>query len=148
MKVRKAAISDLEPLTELFEQYRIWYGQKPNLEGSTSFIKERMEQNESVVFVVENEETVLLGFTQLYPIFSSTRIQRLWLLNDLFVSSDARGKGLSKLLINAAKDHCRETEGCAIILETQKSNDIGNNLYPSSGFELNKDHNFYEWHCE
>jgi ribosomal protein S18 acetylase RimI-like enzyme len=31
------------------------------------------------------------------------------------------------------------------MLETAKSNIEGNRLYPKVGFELDEDHNYYEW---
>ncbi len=145
MHIKKANLSNLSQIALLFNQYRVWYKKDADLEGATQFLKERITNNESVVFFAEDENGNALGFTQLYPVFSSTRMKRLWLLNDLFVHSEARGKGLSKLLIEAAKEHCRETGGCAVTLETQKTNDIGNNLYPATDFELNTENNFYEW---
>ena len=70
----------------------------------------------------------MTGFTQLYPLFSSTRMKRYWLLNDLFVNENHRGKGHSKALIESAKELCRETKACGILLETDKTNEIGNNF--------------------
>jgi len=84
---------------------------------------------------------------QLYPIFSSTRMKKLWLLNDLYVETHFRGLGISVALIDAAKTFCKTTLSCGMILETTKSNDIGNNLYQNTGFELDSDHNYYSWDC-
>ena len=72
-------------------------------------------------------------------------MKRFWILNDLFVSSRWRGKGFSKALIEEAKELCNQTDACAMLLETSISNEIGNNLYPSMGFVLRDDANFYEW---
>ena len=99
---------------------------------------------DSVIYVAEIAEE-LVGFTQLYPIFSSTRMRRLWLLNDLFVHPAQRGQGLSLQLLDQAKKHCRETRACGVMLETEKSNTIGNRLYPRAGFQQNEGSNFYEW---
>jgi len=145
MSISKASLIALPQVADLFNQYRIWYGKTSDLEGAKQFLQDRITTNESVIFLATNEDGKAVGFTQLYPIFSSTRMKRMWLLNDLFVHADARGKGFSKLLIKAAQDHCRKTGGCAVMLETQKSNDIGNNLYPATGFVLNTGQNFYEW---
>ena len=69
----------------------------------------------------------------------------MWLLNDLFVKEDSRGNGYSKLLIERAKALAIETEAAGLSLETEKSNHIGNSLYPDLGFELDTEHNFYFW---
>ena len=72
-------------------------------------------------------------------------MKRLWLLNDLFVHRDFRGKGLSKKLIDQAKKLCIETDACELMLETQKANQIGNLLYSKTDFVLDVEHNFYTW---
>lgn len=108
-------------------------------------MKERILNNESQIFVSFDDTGVMTGFVQIYPIFSSTRMKRLWILNDLFVHHDFRGKGISKALIDKAKELCVSSNSCGMILETAKSNLIGNALYPSTSFELDKDHNYYYW---
>lgn len=145
MKVRESKTEDVEQLAELFDSYRVWYGKKTDKVGAKNFLSERIKNNESTIYVCENSEAKLVGFVQLYPLFSSTRMKKLWLLNDLFVYADFRGQGVSIQLIERAKKLAKETTACGLILETEKSNTIGNNLYPKTGFELNTDSNFYEW---
>ncbi|ATN06169.1 N-acetyltransferase [Chryseobacterium indologenes] len=142
--IRKAIISDLPKLAELFDQYRIFYRKDSDIPAATHFLQERLENKDSEIFVAE-EDGMLTGFVQLYPIFSSTRMQRYWLLNDLYVNEKHRGKGFSKALIEESKDLCRSSKACGILLETGKGNDIGNQLYPACGFELYDSVNFYEW---
>ena len=141
---RKATIQDLSQLAELFDQYRVFYQKESDILSAENFLKERIEKQDSEIYVAESEG-VLVGFVQLYPLFSSTRMKKYWLLNDLFVNVNHRGKGFSKELIEAAKEVCKSSDACGILLETGKSNDIGNQLYPSCGFELYDEVNFYEW---
>lgn len=143
-KARKATLQDLDQLTVLFEEYRAFYHKESDAEGAESFLKERMEKLESEIFVTEQDGT-LTGFVQLYPLFSSTRMKRYLLLNDLFVNENHRGKGYSKALISIAQELCISTGACGILLETDKSNLIGNRLYPSCGFQAYDHANFYEW---
>lgn len=141
---RKATIQDLAQLAELFDQYRIFYHKESDISAAENFLKERIENKDSEIFVAENGGK-LVGFVQLFPIFSSTRMKRYWLLNDLYVNDNYRGKGYSKELIEEAKQLAKSTEACGVLLETGKSNDIGNQLYPTCGFELYDSVNFYEW---
>lgn len=141
---RKATLQDIGQLSELFDQYRIFYHKTSDVLAAEQFLTERIENGDSKIFVAENEER-LVGFVQLYPLFSSTRMKRYWLLNDLFVKESYRGKGFSKELIEQAKKMAKSTDACGILLETGKSNDIGNKLYPSCGFEPYDEVNFYEW---
>jgi len=142
--IREANISDLDSLTSLFEAYRAFYLKPADQDAARQFLKTRMEAGESVVYMAFVDDEAA-GFTQLYPLFSSTRMKRLWLLNDLFVAPQHRGKGISKLLLEKAKDLTRSTGACELMLETAKSNEIGNQLYPAAGFELNTDFNWYHW---
>lgn len=141
---RKATIQDLQQLSELFDQYRIFYHKDSDIPAAEGFLKERIENKDSEIFVAENAGK-LVGFVQLYPLFSSTRMKRYWLLNDLYVNENYRGKGFSKELIEEAKELAKSTNSAGILLETGKSNDIGNQLYPSCGFEIYNEVNFYEW---
>ena len=144
MQIREAKLSDLENLSDLFNSYRMFYGKKSDLKVANEFLRSRIENKDSKIFVCDlNNE--LSGFVQLYPIFSSTRVSKYWLLNDLFVDIKKRGKGYSKLLIERSKELVIESKACGMMLETEKSNDIGNMLYPSTGFKKNKLSNFYEW---
>jgi len=141
---RKATIQDLPQLAKLFDQYRVFYHKESDILSAENFLKERIEKQDSEIYVAESDG-ILVGFVQLYPLFSSTRMKKYWLLNDLFVNENHRGKGFSKELIEAAKEVCKSSDACGILLETGKSNDIGNQLYPSCGFELYDEVNFYEW---
>ena len=148
MNYRKATLKDLDSLSELFDAYRMFYHKSTDLEGAKTFLEARISNKDSEIFVAENPVNKLLGFTQLYPLFSSTRMKKYWLLNDLFVHPDARGNGISVALIQKAKILVVESNACGMYLETDKTNLIGNNLYPKTGFKLNTTANFYEWTVE
>ena len=143
--VRKAKLFDLDELAILFDAYRVFYEQTSDIEASRQFLTERMANDESVVFMSFNTDKVATGFVQLYPLFSSTRMKRLWLLNDLFVHADHRGHGYAVSLIEKAKELCRATRSCGMYLETAKTNVEGNALYPKVGFTLDEEHNYYSW---
>lgn len=145
--IRQCQTEDIHSLINLFDAYRVFYKMDSDKVSAEKFLAERIKNNESVIFVSENEESQLTGFVQLYPIFSSTRMRRLWLLNDLFVEPSERGKGISKKLIEAAQQLCITSGSCGMILETAKLNIVGNKLYPSTGFQLDSDHNYYSWDC-
>lgn len=148
MEIRKMEKKDLDMTSKLFDDYRVFYGKESDIDRVRLFLSERLLQNDSSIYVCENIEKYLIGFVQLYPLFSSTRMEKLWLLNDLFVNPSFRGKGVSIGLIEKAKELVRDTNACGMFLETEKSNIVGNNLYPKTGFELNEGSNFYEWNVQ
>ncbi|MEB8345998.1 GNAT family N-acetyltransferase [Flavobacteriaceae bacterium KMM 6898] len=146
MKYRKAEIKDLDELSVLFDAYRVFYRKETDIASAKNFLVERILKNDSEIFVAKNPEHQLVGFVQLYPLFSSVRMRKLWILNDLFVNYDSRKKGVSLGLIDKAKELVEKSDACGMFLETEKSNLVGNNLYPKAGFEFNKDSNYYQWY--
>ena len=97
-----ATTGDVEIIVPLFEAYRIFYNQEPDPESEKLFLSERISRKESVIFLAfYNSEAV--GFTQLYPLFSSVSLKRLWLLNDLYVLTDHRKNGVAISLLETAK---------------------------------------------
>ena len=142
---KQATINNLGELAPLFDSYRQFYDKKSDVKAAEKFLEARIVNDESVIFLAYNAEEKAVGFVQLFPSFSSTRMKRFWILNDLFVSPEFRGQGFSRELIEEAKNLCRKTDACAMLLETSVTNDIGNSLYPSAGFQLRDDANFYEW---
>lgn len=144
MSVKQAVLADLDVLVPLFEAYRKFYGKQSDVVGSTHFLKARLEHQQSVIFLVK-WENIPVGFVQLYPLFSSTRLQSLWLLNDLYVAEDCRQKGLGMALIQKAQEWCVATQAAGLLLETEKNNVPGNQLYPKMGFDIDREHHFYFW---
>jgi len=145
--IREAVVSDVEKLSQLFDQYRIFYRKTSDLLEAKQFLRARLEKGESKIFVAFNDSQEMVGFVQLYPLFSSTRMKRLWLLNDLFILKNHRRKGYAIALIDAAKNLCKESNACGMFLETEKNNLEGNHLYPKIGFSLDEDHHYYFWDC-
>ncbi len=144
-KIKRAILSDVNELSILFDNYRVFYEKESDIAGAKEFLQQRIENNESVIFLCVTDENVIAGFVQLYPLFSSTRMKKSWLLNDLFVQPEFRGQGISVALIEEAKNLCLQTSACGLSLETANTNIIGNQLYPKIGFILDEDHNYYYW---
>jgi GNAT superfamily N-acetyltransferase len=142
--IEEAKESDIEELSAIFTLYRIFYKKDPEIDSAKSFLLERIQKKESVIFIARIENKIV-GFTQLYPLFSSLTMKRSWLLNDLYIVEAQRGKGISKQLMGAARQLAKQTKAAGIMLETEKTNRIGNKLYPSSGFVLYDKNNFYWW---
>jgi len=140
--IRHALKSDIEQVADLFDLYRMFYKQPTDRNAAKNFLLARIDNNESEIIVAE-EEGKLLGFTQLYPQFSSTRMKKFWVLNDLFVLEVYRRMGVAKALIKAASQFAKDNKAAGLLLETEKTNEIGNKLYPSCGFTEYVDSNFY-----
>lgn len=138
----RASAAHLDLLVPLFDEYRRFYGQTQDLDGARNFLRERMTNKESVVFLaVEGMEGV--GFTQLYPSFSSVSMERLWILNDLFVASEARRRGVAAALLEEARKLAVRTRATGLELATATDNLSAQRLYESLGWERDTDFHHY-----
>ncbi len=135
MEIVLADSEHLEEVSRLFDRYRIFYQQSSNLEAAKNFLQQRFQKNDSTIFLAYDAKHIV-GFTQLYPSFSSVSMKPVWILNDLFVEEVYRNKGVAKLLMNAAEEFARETEAVRIVLATHISNIAAQALYESRTFPI------------
>jgi ribosomal protein S18 acetylase RimI-like enzyme len=134
MLVKQATPADLDQLAPLFDAYRQFYGQPSDLPGARTFLAERVERQESVIFLALADSGEALGFTQLYPSFTSTRMKRIFILNDLYVAPAGRCKGIGKLLLQAAAEHACATGAARLTLSTAIDNHTAQSLYQANGW--------------
>jgi GNAT superfamily N-acetyltransferase len=138
MNVRtiRAGLEHLDVLAGLFDAYRQFYGQGPDLPGARRFLEARLKGRDSVVLLAVRGEVreVGLGFVQLYPSFSSVSLRPIWILNDLFVAPPARRAGVARSLLEAAYDVARSTGAARLRLSTAKDNEAAQALYAAAGY--------------
>jgi ribosomal protein S18 acetylase RimI-like enzyme len=141
--VRPAVLSDLEALAPLFDAYRQFYGRDSDLSAANAFLSDRINHDESVLFIaLEGNKAV--GFTQLYPSFSSVSLARIFILNDLFVDDSTRRKGVASKLMSAAVDYASSMWAVRVSLSTATSNETAQRLYQSAGWQ--RDEQFFVYH--
>ncbi len=141
VRTRRAVIGDLDAIAPLFDAYRQFYKQPPDLALARSYLQERMQRGESVIFVAEDDAGRMVGFTQLYPTFCSVRAAPTFVLYDLFVAPEARGSGAGRALMQAAEAHAAGTGAARLELSTAKTNTVAQSLYESQGWA--RDEAFY-----
>jgi len=134
MLIQHATITDLDTLAPLFDGYRQFYGQPGDLPLARAFLAERFRHGESLILLARDAEGAGLGFTQLYPLFSSVRAVRTWLLNDLFVAAAARRRGVAAALLHAAAEQARALGAASLSLSTALDNAPAQALYESLGW--------------
>ena len=144
--IRPAGAADLAALVPLFDGYRQFYEQPSDPALARGFLAERLDRRDTVLILAELDGRAV-GFTHLFPILSSTRCARLWLLNDLFVSPAARKHGVARALLRAAESHARATGACGLELATAHTNTPAQRLYESLGWQLDTTFRHYELTC-
>jgi len=133
--ISQATIRDLVDLVPLFDAYRQFYRQRSDPQLARTFLQQRIERHESVIFIAFDPNRRALGFTQLYPSFSSGKAAPLYILNDLFVAPDARRKGIGRLLLVRAAEFGRTAGAVRLRLSTEISNAPAQALYESLGWK-------------
>lgn len=141
--VRQAAIGDLELLTPLFDAYREFYRKASDIGLARQFLHERFQHHQSVIFLALQQDGAALGFTQLYPSFSSTAAARIFILNDLFVVPAARRMGVGSSLLRAATHFAKAAGAVRLTLSTEVANITAQALYESEGWIRSTDFYVY-----
>lgn len=131
---RQATNNDLNNLAELFNAYRMFYQKGNDLTLSKNFIAERIEKQDSTIFTAIANTGKLIGFAQLYPIFSSLSAEKAWILNDLYITPEVRKSGAATSLIQSSITFCREQKAGWISLQTSQTNLQAQKLYEKIGF--------------
>lgn len=140
----QATVKDLEQLASVFDQYRVFYKQASDLEAAKQFLFDKFEHRESVIFLAKHQPSdQIVGFTQLYPSFSSISLQRTWILNDLFVCADYRKQGIATALLNQAKEFAALTKAKGLELSTATDNAAAQKCYEALGYQ--RDDDFYHY---
>lgn len=134
MRIIRATVQHVKEVALLFDQYRIFYKQESNLEGAIEFLNNRLVLEDSIIFLAYMEGETAIGFTQIYPGYTSVGMSGIYTLNDLFVDPSYRNLGVGKALIKEVINHAEENNIPKIFLKTEVDNLIGQQLYESVGF--------------
>jgi ribosomal protein S18 acetylase RimI-like enzyme len=138
---RPAEAQDLDAVAALFDAYRQFYEMPADPVLARRYLDERFQRGESTILVAENAASEIVGFTQLYPSFCSVLADRTFVLYDLFVTPSARGTGAGRALMEAAESYARANGAARLMLQTARTNTIGQSLYESCGWK--RDDLFY-----
>ncbi|MCK6543031.1 GNAT family N-acetyltransferase [bacterium] len=139
MNIIRCEERHIDKLVPLFDAYQMFYHQSSDESAAKIFLSTRIRNGESVVFIALDAKENAVGFTQLYPLFSSVSMQPVWLLNDLYVSQTARRSGVGEALMEKARRFAVETGAKGIELETGVENVQAQALYEKLGYQRNTD---------
>ena len=137
MQIIRAGTEHLDLVAPLFDQYRQFYRQSPDLAAAREYIAQRLQNKDAVIFLALRElgSAEGLGFVQLYPSLASIPMRPIWILYDLFVAPPARKLGVGRALMDRATEHAKETGADSLILETAMDNHTAQRLYEKLGYK-------------
>ena len=136
--IRAATENDVDSLVGVVKRYREFQGVTvQDIYEIRDFFSERIKKLESIILIAISEVSgAIIGFVQLYPVFSTVSLLKQWLLNDFYVLEDERSKGIGSALMDAVKEYFR---GAAkgFILVTHKTNTGAKRFYDKHGWKTN-----------
>lgn len=146
LEIKRVTEEDIIHIASLFDAYRMFYEQESNIDAASTFITERLRNKDSIIFaaILDNQ---YVGFTQLYPTFSSVAMKKAFILNDLFVAERYRKNGVAQALMNTAFEFAENEQARFITLETGVSNTKAQALYEKMNMVIENDvkHYIYYW---
>ena len=145
-KIIDAEKKHIKNVGELFDLYRQFYKYESNLIQSTNYIKERIYNKESKIFIAINNREEPVGFVQLYETFGSLDLGKIIILYDLYVKEDHRKNNIGRQLMIKSHEYAKKINAKRIQLSTAIDNYIGQSLYESLGYV--KDDDFYTYDFE
>jgi ribosomal protein S18 acetylase RimI-like enzyme len=152
MEIKRIKNYEASLVISLFDKYRMFYKQPTDPALAQTYIKERLDKNESVIFVAivrDQGRNIPVGFTQLYPNYSSMRAHKNWTLNDLYVDNNYRKQGIGQLLIKAAMEFAKKDGASYVELSTAIDNFTAQRLYETIGFEKQEpDKDFFSYRIQ
>jgi GNAT superfamily N-acetyltransferase len=147
VEILRAYTRHLSLIVGLFDEYRQSFEQPPNPAGGRAFLGERLERRDSVIFFASEGSGSFqraLGFTQIYPGWSSVWMRKIWILNDLYVHPDRRGQGIAKALHGRARQHAVETKAHGLALSTAREDEAVRHLCETLGYRRDERvHHFF-----
>lgn len=142
LEISQADPTRLGDLVGLLDAYRVFYGQPSDPAAAEAFLADRLEQHDSLLLIAD-QGAAAVGFTQLYPSYSSVAMQRVWIVNDLFVSPEARRRGVGRQLLEAAARHAEQSGAARLSLATARDNLAGKSLYEGAGWSIDRQFDHY-----
>lgn len=102
------------------DEYRKFCGFNLSPEATKGFFKNLHKENKAATFIAISEEYEIMGFINLYPSYSTLSLRKIWILNDLGVSSRFRRLGVAQALIKKSIEFAKESGSIRIELKLQK----------------------------
>ncbi len=128
--------AEYERLLPLIAAYQRFYeAEEIDEERNRAFFRRFLSPSEDGMLLGARREGEIVGYACLYWHFSSTRAVETVLMNDLFVSENARGNGVGRALIEASAAVARERGAAQLEWATAPGNVTAQRLYDSIGAE-------------
>src|SRR5262249_33192721 len=125
--------SEIEALGEIFDQYRVHYGEPPDVARSARWLEQNLSTGRLTAFVAEDRARCV-GFAVTMEVPASLRLAHFWQIRDLFVPPTPRRVGVGRALLAAVRAAAIASGALRLVLQTEEDNDAVLRLYTDSGY--------------
>ena len=133
LEIAPVSAARYEELLPLIAAYQRFYEvEEIDTDRNRSFFRRFLAPSEDgELLAARDEGGEILGYACLYWHFSSTRAVETVLMNDLFVTPEARGRGVGRALIEASRAVARARGAAWLEWATAPDNHAAQRLYDS-----------------
>jgi GNAT superfamily N-acetyltransferase len=127
--------ADLPELLPLMRGYCDFYEVTPSDDELLAFSRELLASPEldGVQLIARDEAGRAVGFATIFWTWSTLSASRIAVMNDLFVSADARGAGTADALIAACAERARAHGATTLDWQTARDNERARKVYDRVG---------------
>ena len=127
--------SDLDDLLPLMRAYCDFYEVSPSDEALLAVSRALIAdpEREGVQLIARADGDEPLGFATVFWTWTTTRAARLAVMNDLFVTPEARGTGAAEALIEACAERGRGRGAVSLEWQTALDNERAQKVYERVG---------------
>ena len=127
--------ADLPELLPLMRGYCDFYEVDPSGDDLLAMARALIAdpEREGLQLIARGEDGSAIGFATIFWTWSTLSASRIAVMNDLFVSEDARGSGAADKLIDACADRCRERDVTELDWQTAHDNLRAQKVYDRVG---------------
>lgn len=133
--VQPVTTGDLDELTALMSAYCAFYETAPGA-AALRRLAERLladPDRAGIQFLARDGDDRAVGFATVYWSFATTIAAPIGVMNDLFVSAEARGSGTAEALIDACRAACASHGGQRLEWQTAPHNERAQKVYDRVG---------------
>lgn len=133
--ITPVASDDLDDLLVLMRAYCDFYEVTPSDDDLLTISRSLIEdpEHEGVQFLARGPDGDAVGFATVYWSWATTSAERIGVMNDLFVKTEARGTGLAEALIAACRSECAARGAGQLTWQTAPDNDRAMKVYDRVG---------------
>jgi ribosomal protein S18 acetylase RimI-like enzyme len=129
--------SEIEALAEIFDQYRVHYGEPSDPSRSGRWLEHWLGTGLLRVFVAEDGGR-FVGFAVTMEVPGPLRLAHYWQIRDLFVLPTHRRLGIGRAVLTSVRAAAIASGALRLVVQTEDDNDAALRLYSGNGYALIK----------